>query len=556
MTVEAHLAPGPLADAFAARLAALDEVSFGVRLWRKDPSLWGGDETTPGLADRLGWLDLPVSMEETVDDLATFSAEIAAEGVRHVLLLGMGGSSLAPEVFQRTLGNAADHPEVRVADSTHPGTVRRIENELDLDHTLFVVSSKSGTTTETVSLYRHFRRRIEARGEKAGPRFVAVTDPGSALSREGRASGFRRVFEAPPDVGGRYSALTPFGLVPAALQGADLVRLLESAVSMGQACGPEVAAAMNPGIALGVLLGEAALAGRPHLTLLTGSSFHAFPDWVEQLVAESTGKEGQGIVPVVHEPLDAVASSAAGRIYVATVLAGDRDEKAVRAKLAELEAAGHPVVLIVCSEPTDLTGEMFRWEVATAVAGAVLGINPFDQPDVELAKRLSRRVLAGEPAGEGEEAARVGVGDRQALEGALRAWLDAPEARYVTLQAFLGPDAVAADGVVRLRDLVARATGLPTIVGWGPRYLHSTGQLHKGGPPTGLFLQLFDDPDDELDVPGTDYSFAHLVRSQAEGDAAALASRGRRLLRLDLGRDVAGGLARAAEVLASLGDDS
>lgn len=553
MSATFRLNPGPLTAAWEARLASWRKTGFARRLWSKDPSLWGGDDETPELVDRLGWLDLPVSMEETADDLASFSAEVADEGVRHLLLLGMGGSSLAPEVFQRTLGSPSDHPEVRVVDSTHPAMVRRIEADIDLDRTLFVVSSKSGTTTETLGLYRHFWRRIEARGETAGSRFVAVTDRGSFLAREARARGFRRVFEAPPDVGGRYSALTPFGLVPAALQGADLVDLLAGARAMAEACGPRADPADNPGLVLGALMGEAALAGRPHLTLVTGTTFHAFPDWIEQLVAESTGKQGKGIVPIVHEPLDALSSSAEGRLYVVTVRAGDREEKPVVRRLAELEAAGHPVLGIVCSDPSEVAGEMFRWQVATAAAAGVLGVHPFDQPDVELSKRLTRRVLAGEPIGDREAVPRVEASDREGLDRALAAWIEAPAARYVTLQAFLGPDAVAADGVVRLRDLVARATGLPTVVGWGPRYLHSTGQLHKGGPATGLFLQLYDDPDDDLDVPGADYTFARLVRSQAEGDAMALASRGRRLLAIDLGSDVAGGLARAAEWLIAAG---
>ena len=532
-----------------ARIARLCDQGFGRRLWQKDTTLWSS-EPVPELDDRLGWLDLPETAWAELPALERFGAELAAEGTREVVVLGMGGSSLAPEVFQRTFGNRPGYPPLSVLDSTHPAAVAALARRLELARTLFVVSSKSGTTTETLSFFRFFwERTARELGEgEAGRRFVAVTDPGTPLAELARQRGFREVFAAPEEVGGRYSALTAFGLVPAAAIGVDLRALLESARAMALACGPEVPDVENPAVVLGAALGELARAGRDKVTFVTSPALAAVPDWLEQLVAESTGKSGRGIVPVVGEPPGPAAVYGRDRFFVALLAAGDA---ALEPGLAEVAAARHPVARLTFSDPLAVGGEIFRWEMAVAVAGAILGIQPFDQPDVQLAKELAQRAMReGAGRGAGSGAGGVEVADRPALKRAIDEWLGgARDGYYLCVQAFLAPTPQTTAALGRLQALLRDRTRLASTWGYGPRFLHSTGQLHKGGPNTGLFLQLVDDPGEDLPVPETDHGFAALIAAQAEGDRRALEQRGRRVQRVRLGRDAGGGLARLLETV-------
>jgi transaldolase/glucose-6-phosphate isomerase len=551
---------GELRGVASRRLQQWQDERFTARLWARDVSLFApaaaaAGEWPPEVADRLGWLALPESMTAAAGALAALAAEVAAEGTRDVVVLGMGGSSLAPEVFGSVLGGAVDEgrrrPRLSVLDTTHPTAVRAAFDRLDPAATLYVVSSKSGTTVETDALFRAAWERAAGAVAEPGHRFVAVTDPGTPLARLAGERGFRCLFTAPPDVGGRYSALTPFGLVPAALAGADVGELLDRAFVMAQASGPGVPEMESPALALGAAIAAAAAAGRDKLTLLTSPALASFPDWIEQLVAESLGKDGRGVVPVVGEPLGAPASYGDDRLFVAVRLEGD-----AAAGLADLAAAGHPVVEIVLGDRYDLGAEMLRWELATAAAAEALGVQPFDQPDVELAKKLARAAMAEEAgaAGTGSSApAPIDAADEQATRAALDEWLaGAAPGGYLAIQAFLAPTAETAEALDALRRELGTRTRAAVTAGWGPRFLHSTGQLHKGGPEGGRFLQLVDRPSDDLPVPGADFTFGRLIRAQAAGDAAALARRGLPVLRLDLGADPASALRRLTQALAAV----
>ncbi len=528
------LALGPSSSAVAARVTGWQQGRLSQRIWAKDHTVWSA-QPVPELTDRLGWLSLPESMVAQLGTLAAFAEQVRAEGVRHAVLLGMGGSSLAPEVFQATFGHRAGHPELLVLDSTHPDAVRAIDRRIDPDRTIFLVSSKSGGTSETLSFFRYFWHRYPA--SRAGGHFVAITDPGTSLERLAEERGFRRVFHAPPDVGGRYSALTVFGLVPAALIGVDLEALLRRARVMERASGPDVEGDANPSTVLGAALGELALRGRDKLTFLVAPPFGALPAWAEQLVAESTGKNGKGIVPVADEPVWPAESYASDRVFVSVALAG-ADDASLEPRRQALAAQGHPVIRVALGSPLDLGQEFYRWELATAAAGAALGVQPFDQPDVQLAKDLARQAMAGDAHAAGS--ASASLTDPAAWPAAIASWLSkARSGDYIGLQAYLAPSAEIAGQLARLRDRLGRRAGLATTLGFGPRFLHSTGQLHKGGPATGLFLQVTDEVRADLPVPETSYRFGQLIAAQAEGDALALERRGRRVLRIGLGAEPA-----------------
>jgi transaldolase/glucose-6-phosphate isomerase len=548
MRAQEDLRLGGHAAAVEARLARWEAEGFGRRLWEKDHTLWS-PTPVPELADRLGWLELPESMAGQAEALARFGEEARAEGFRETVVLGMGGSSLAPEVYARTFGaagTAAGFPALTVLDSTHPDAVHALAVRIDPARTLFVVSSKSGTTTETLSFFRAFWDLAAQTGSNTGRQFVAVTDPGTPLERLARERGFRAVWNAPEEVGGRYSALTTFGLVPAALLGVDLGRLLASARAMAAACGPGVQAMANPGLRLGAAMGELALAGRDKLTLVTSQGIESFPDWLEQLIAESTGKIGRGIVPVVCEPLGPPSCYGPDRFFVALIL-GEKDP-AQEERLAVLEAAGHPVARIGLTDAYDLGAEMFRFEVATAAAGAVLGVNPFDQPDVQLAKELAGKAMKEGAAGGGDSGVRTR--DGEALRGALTRWLaGARPGDYLGLHAYLPPTPRTTEVLHALQSLLHERTRLAVTMGYGPRFLHSTGQLHKGGPGTCRFLQILDEPVEDVPVPETGYTFGELIRAQAEGDRRALEQRGREVLRIRLNKDEDQGLRRLLQDL-------
>jgi transaldolase/glucose-6-phosphate isomerase len=523
------------------RLESWNGEDFARRLWAKDPTLWSA-EPQPELTDRLGWLMLHETMRDKLPALRSLAESVKTEGFLHVVLLGMGGSSLAPEVYQRTFGNSAGYPELHVLDSTHPDAVRAVADRVDPARTIFVVSSKSGGTLETMSGFRFFWSQVVDRTDTPGTHFVAVTDPGSSLDVLAAERGFRATFHAPADVGGRYSALTDFGLVPAVLIGVDPAKLLDRAAGIAEATGPFVSALQNPALQLGAAMGELARQGRDKVTYVVSLSLAAFPNWVEQLVAESTGKDGKGIVPVAGEALMSPDAYGPDRFFVHLTLNGDRDDDQATA-LQLLEAAGHPVARIAIEDPYDLAAEMFRAEMATAAAGAVLGIHPFNQPDVQLAKTLAQDAMEG-TGDQGEPPPQVSTGDSAALAGHIGELLDTiGPGDYLAIQAYLPMESSIGEVLDSIRTELQERFRMATTVGYGPRFLHSTGQLHKGGPPSGVFLQIVDEPDLDLDVPETDYSFGRLIAAQSVGDYRALAQRDQRVLRVNLGSSRSSGLA-------------
>ncbi len=539
MAVTVGLRLGDHAPAVADRLALWGNAGVPRRLWDRDPTLWFPDER-PELSDRLGWLGLPATLQAGLGALAAFAADVVAEGFRDAVVLGMGGSSLAPEVYQATFGHAPGHPRLRILDSTHPAAVRAIADGVDPERTLFIVSSKSGTTLETLSFFRFFWDVLSAGGSDPGPNFIAITDPGSALADLAAARGFRATFLAPPDVGGRYSALSEFGVVPAAVIGADLEPLAAGAVAAADASGPDTDPLTSPGLQLGAAMGELARGGVDKVTFVTTPALAAVPPWIEQLIAESTGKEGRGLVPVGGEYVAAPGAYGDDRFFLCL----DTPEDPADGVLDSLAAVGHPVAHLRLDGLTDLGGAMFILEVAVAMAGAVLGINPFDQPDVQLAKDLARRAMAGELDTGG--ANEIESTDPE-LDDRVASWLaTVSRGDYVGIQAFIRPTDGARDVLGDLRHAIRDGRRVATTVDFGPRFLHSTGQLHKGGPDTGVFLQIVDRPTIGLPVPETDYDFDALIRAQALGDRQALRSRGRRLLAVGVGDDPESGVAAIA----------
>lgn len=532
------------------RLEAWTAEAFASRLWQKDHTLWS-KEPQPELSDRMGWLELPVSMEKPAGELRAFADKARAEGFKHIVLLGMGGSSLAPEVFQKTFGNAAGHPELHMLDSTHPAAVKSAAAQIDPARSLFLVSSKSGTTTETNSFFYYFWDKLKGIKSEPGEHFVAITDPGTPLEKLAAERKFRATFNAPAEVGGRYSALTVFGLVPAALIGVDVGKILARARAMSQAC-TATDVGRNPGLILGAALGELTLAKRDKVTFLCSPSLAAFPSWVEQLIAESSGKDRKGIVPVAGEGVGAPEKYGPDRFFVYLRLNGD-DNVDLDRQAAALEANGHPLASIDLSDKYDLGQEFFRWEFAVAAAGAVLGINPFNQPDVQLAKDLAKKAMEKKSGGKKSGAGRrdeVAIMDQEGFEQALAAWLGSKKKRdYAVVQAYLEPSP---ENTAKLQAICAslrERLGAATTLGFGPRFLHSTGQLHKGGPNSALVLQVVDQPADNLSVPETNYTFDALIEAQALGDFTALKQRRRRVLRINLGGDAASGLERLARAL-------
>jgi hypothetical protein len=453
----------------------------------------------------------------------------------------MGGSSLAPEVFSRAIGARHGFPVLTVLDTTDPAAIAAAEGAAPLPKTFFLVSSKSGTTLETSDLFAYFWKRTGARAEQ----FAAITDPGTPLAGLAKEQRLRRLFENPPDVGGRYSALSYFGLVPAALLGVDLARLLERASKMAAACAA-LSLTENPGAQLGAALATGWTAGRDKITLVTSPGLESFGAWAEQLLAESTGKRGKGLIPVAGEPLGVPTAYGKDRLFVSLELEGSPDA-AVRQLLEALETAGHPVVRLSLRDVSDLGAEFYRWEVATALAGAWLGINPFDQPNVAESKANTDRVLQQLVAAATPSAPPPA--DPARLRDALSVWLAGiTPGDYVALLAYLEPGAARDAELAAMRAAIRDALGTATTVGYGPRYLHSTGQLHKGGPPTGAFLALEDDGGPDLRVPDEDYGFGMLKLAQELGDLIALERRGRRLLRVRLG---SGGLKEVRAALAA-----
>jgi transaldolase/glucose-6-phosphate isomerase len=524
-------------------LARVEKEKFVTRIHSHESALWKSDDAHRKIIDNaLGWLDVPNAMLQKASELVSWANETAPQ-FAYVVVLGMGGSSLCAEVVRRVFGKRDGYPELLVLDSTVPEAVRMLEAKVDLARTLFIVASKSGTTTEPVMFHRYFYDRVkQARGDRAGEHFVAITDPDTQLVRDAQHDRFRRTFLNPADIGGRYSALSLFGLVPMALAGVDVVALLDRAVHAGHISTiPQVR--KNPLALLGTVLGASALQGRDKLTLITPRPFDTLGLWIEQLVAESTGKEGKGIVPVAGEPHLAPNEYSDDRLFVAVRLRGDASDDTEH--LRALVAGGHPVVDLVLDDALDLGETFFVWEFATAVAGALMGVDPFDQPNVQESKANTKRLLE-EYKSKGTmtakaEGARVSVSDADAIAALLS---KVKSHDYVALTEYFGETIDRDRRIAAVRATIARELRVATTTGYGPRFLHSTGQLHKGGGDGGVFLQLTGGPRSDVEIAGEGITFGVLARAQAIGDFESLVSRNRRALSIDLGEDVDAGLAQ------------
>ena len=531
-------------------IARLEKEKVVGRIWSKESALWKSDDAHKKIIDNaLGWLTVPQLLSGATKQLTEIVDDLRGE-FDFVVVLGMGGSSLCSEVVRRLYGKREGYPELLVLDSTVPEAVMMLEAKLDLARTLFIVASKSGSTTEPVMFHRYFYDRVQSvKGDKAGMSFIAVTDPDTQLVKDATRDRFRNIFLNPADIGGRYSALSFFGVLPMAIAGVDVVQLIDRAVhAMHVSSLPQVR--KNPAALLGAAIGGSALAGRDKLTLITPRPLDTLGLWVEQLIAESTGKEGKGIVPIAGEPALSASEYGDDRLFVAVRLRGS-DETA---RLRELAAAGHPVVDIVLEDPLDLGEIFFLFELATAVAGFLLGVNPFDQPNVQESKDNTKSLLAeftasgtmngsGGPAGQ-----RVSVSDADAI-GALLAKVKAGD--YVALTQYFGETYTREQKLAAIRETIARERRVATTSGYGPRFLHSTGQLHKGGGDNGVFLQLTGGPRMDVDLPNEKFGFGALARAQAIGDFQSLVSRGRRAISIDLGEDVDAGLDRLAQAVKS-----
>ncbi|HEV3096802.1 MAG TPA: bifunctional transaldolase/phosoglucose isomerase, partial [Candidatus Dormibacteraeota bacterium] len=549
--VGAHEAQlGAIEGAVTARLTQLEQQAVVRRISEKDAGLWKSNGSVEKeIRDRLGWLQVADRMEERVPELDALRKELVGEGFTDVVLMGMGGSSLAPEVFRQTFGVPKGALDVHVLDTTDPAAIAALEKSIDLKKSVFIVASKSGTTLETLSHYQYF---FQQTGQQPS-QFIAITDPGTPLADEAHQRGFRKTFLNPADIGGRYSALSYFGLVPAALGGVDLATLLDRTATMTHACSPSVPVAENPGAWLGAVFAEAAKVGRDKITIIAPPPLQSFGLWAEQLIAESTGKEGKGLVPVADEALGSPEVYGNDRLFVRLEVQAPSPALATRGREDDawkrLADAGHPVVTLKLQDSLALGAEFFRWEYAIAVAGAILGINVFDQPNVQEAKDLTKQVLSeGNPPTVGEGIRWAGQ-QGSTLDAAVQALLaQVRPGDYVALLAYIAPDAEHDRALTAIRLAIRDKYRVATTLGYGPRYLHSTGQLHKGGPNTGVFLELVGDDPNDITIPGQKFSFGVLKQAQALGDFQALRNHGRRVLRVQV-RDVAQGLTKIGQAL-------
>ncbi|MBI5031333.1 MAG: bifunctional transaldolase/phosoglucose isomerase [Chloroflexi bacterium] len=529
---------GDYANALNENIAASEQNGVANRIWKKDPTLWKTEpEHVNEISIRLGWLNVAADMRKHVGELTAFANEIKKAGYKSVVLCGMGGSSLGVETCRDVWGIAPGYPELHILDTTDPVAVRSLERKIDPKKTLFVISSKSGSTTETLSYYKYFTEKAPAEN------FIAITDPGSGLQKLAEEKNFRRVFENPSDIGGRYSVLSYFGLVPTALMGINIDKLLERALQMMCACAAEIPAEHNPGEWLGVVLGTLAQKGRDKITFITSKDIEPFGAWVEQLIAESTGKEGKGLVPVDGEPLGKPDSYEADRVFVYLQL-GKKKDPAVKKSLSSLEKIGHPIIRLHLRDPYDTGAEFFRWEFAIAVAGALIGIDAFDQPNVEDAKKNTRTVLAGQaataqPLWENKQFAVYSTQNIAAknLRDALKSYLKLAQPNdYLAFMAYVEPSNANRTALKAMRIAAHNKFRVATTVGFGPRFLHSTGQLHKGGANNFIGLQITADNAVDLPIPGEAFTFGTLIQAQAAGDWQSLATRDRRVLRVHLKR--------------------
>jgi glucose-6-phosphate isomerase len=545
----------------AATYKDLEKAEFPARLWQRDPTLWKSEPAHREIIkNALGWLAVPELMSERVADLAAFANEIRGAGFRDVVLLGMGGSSQCPELFAKTFSSAPDYPKLHVLDSTVPETIRALERNIDITRTLFVVSSKSGGTVETHSLYKTFFERVKAKSSNPpGSHFVAISDPGTRLEAIASEHKFRRLFLNPPDIGGRESALSYFGLVPAALIGVDIATLLDRAIRMTRSSAGNLRVEENVGVSLGGALGALQKAGRDKLTFIVSPAIGAFGPWVEQLIAESTGKEGGGIIPISDEPLVEPRSYSKDRIFAYLRLKdGDAHQDAAFEAIRKL---GFPTVEIAVDDRLDLGAEFMRWEIAAATIGSILKINPFEEPNVQESKDNTNRLLAefersrelpapspiaemGKLAIYCEGAACAALRNGHDFRGLIRAFLNlARPGDYLATMAYVSPNPTVDREIAAIRRAVVERYAIATTFGYGPRYLHSTGQLHKGGPNKGLFLLITQTHREALPIPGETYDFAQLNQAQYLGDFQSLEAHGRRVIRVHLaGHDPIGAL--------------
>jgi transaldolase/glucose-6-phosphate isomerase len=560
-------APDALASAVRDEIASWKKDGRMTRLWARDASVWANQDE----AKWLGWLDALDRERNNLGKLRALADEVRAEKFTHALLLGMGGSSLGPEVLATTFGRQPGFPELHVLDSTVPAQVRAVESRVDLARTLVIVASKSGSTLEPNVFKQYFLARMSRAvgAANAGRHFVAITDPGSKMQKVAEGDGFRHIFFGEPTIGGRYSALSPFGLVPAAVIGLDVDAFLASTARMAAGCAATVEGEENPGLVLGALLGVAATQGRDKLTLIASPGIINLGAWLEQLIAESTGKDGKAIVPVDLEPAGDPARYGADRVfaYLRLATAPDPDQDA---RAAALVKAGQPVIRIDVTDTSSLGQEFFRWEIATAVAGSVLKINPFNQPDVEASKIATRelttayerdgRLPAETPLLSGDglmlftDGANADALQKAAPAGTVESYLAAHFARlqdgdYLALLAYVAMNPRHAGILQRIRAIVRERRGVATCLGFGPRFLHSTGQAYKGGPGSGVFLQITSDDEGDVAIPDQRYSFGVVKAAQARGDFDVLAERGRRALRVHVGADVAEGLQQLCDII-------
>ncbi len=523
-----NTSPGKYFGDVEVMLAGLARRDVIGQIWQKDYTVWKPDPTE--ITNRLGWFTVTDTMSGQISALESFAREVRQSGFRQAVLLGMGGSSLGSEVLRQVFGSARDNPELIVLDSTVPASVDWVAGNINPARTLFLISSKSGTTSEPLLLFRYFRSLVEkaAGKERAGQNFVAITDPATPLARLADKEKFRGIFLNPTDIGGRFSVLSYFGLVAAALLGINIGALLDRANYMRERCAAGVPVDENPGARLGAYMGTLAQPGRNKLTLVTSPSLSSFGLWAEQLIAESTGKEGKGIIPIAGEPLVDPALYGNDRLFVYLRLKEDNNS-ATDTAIERIMLAGQPVFTLEMPNKYDLGAEFFRWEFATAVAGAILGIHPFNQPDVQRAKDTTERLL--------REYTAAGVLPKADTAGSLTDLLaGAGENRYLAIMAYLRQTPERDEALNELRRKVVERWHIATTLGYGPRYLHSTGQLHKGGPDTGLFLQITADHQKDLPIPGEAFTFGVVADAQALGDLQALQSLGRPVVRIHLGR--------------------
>jgi transaldolase/glucose-6-phosphate isomerase len=564
--------PGNLAASVKGTLENWKTTDKVKRLWAGDATLWTNQDESKWL----GWLneaDKPISPESRYSDYKKLAEDIQKAGFTHAVLLGMGGSSLCVEVFEKTYGKIPGHPQMHVLDSTDPAQVRAVENSIDVSKSVFIVASKSGSTLEPNIFKQYFYDLVtKAVGAAdAGKRFIAITDPGSHMQKVAEQDGFRAIFYGVPSIGGRYSALSNFGKVPAAIQGVDLSKFLARVDEMVKACGASVPADQNPGAILGAILGTLQTTGRDKVTIFTSAGISDLGAWLEQLLAESTGKEGKGLIPVDRETIGAPEVYGTDRIFAYLRLENSSEAK-LDAAVAALEKAGQPVVHIAVGDPYELGEEFYRWEIATAVAGSIIGINPFNQPDVEASKIETRKLtdqyekVGSLPAEapffeekgiklftdpKNEDALKKAVGSNPTLVSYLRAHLNRLQANdYFALLAYIQRNDAHQDQLQISRLAVRDKKRVATCLGFGPRFLHSTGQAYKGGPNSGVFLQVTCDDAADLKVPGQTYTFGIVKAAQARGDFQVLADRGRRALRVHLGADLAAGLATLQHAIA------